>query len=283
MRLIDLAFLAALGACAVPPGANAPGLLGGVIGDEAGIAADVMTYGFPDTEMLRYRKGYVLSYDAARRVPRWVAERLDQSVIDGDLSDEERIFRVDDSLAPVLRVTSADFEDSGYVRGRLAAAANHRGDPAEFRETYRLSNVAPQLGPEFRARVWTGLEQRVRDWARAAQDLYVVTGTLYLPVDDSGEVRYPVFGERRIAVPTHFYKVLLRENGRDRSMLAFLVPHGPVEGDVDYADFLVSVDEIERLSGLDFFPKLAEPTQSNLEAAENTELWPLPDGMNGER
>ena len=280
MRLIGLTLLASVTACAGPPGAKAPGLLGGVIGNEAAIAADVMLYGFPDTEMLRYRKGYVLSYDAARRVPRWVAERLDASVIDGDVSDEAREFRADDSLAPALRVESSDFEESGYIRGRLAAAANHRADPAAFRETYLLSNVAPQLGDTFRATVWVGLEQRVRDWARASQDLYVITGTLFLPTEEDGVVHYPLLGERRIAVPTHFYKVLLRENGRERDMLAFLVPHAPAAGEPDYADYVVSVDEIERLSGLDFFPKLANPTQATLEAAENQPLWPLPDGKN---
>ena len=52
---------------------------------------------------------------------------------------------------------------------------------------------------------------------------------------------------------------------------------------MDYAGFVTSVDEIERLTGLDFFPKLADPTQSSLESAENHALWPLPDGNNEER
>ena len=80
MRPIWRALIALLAACSAPPGAQTPGLLGGLFGDEAIIAADLMPYGFPGTEMLRYRKGYVLSYDAARRVPRWVAERLDSVV-----------------------------------------------------------------------------------------------------------------------------------------------------------------------------------------------------------
>jgi len=272
--------VATLAACTAPPGAASPGLLGGLFGDEAIIAADLMKYCFPDTETLRYRDGYVLSYDAARRVPRWVAERLDPSSLAADRPREEKQFRVDRSLPPALRVTTADFEESGYVRGRLAAAANHRGDAEAFRQTYLLSNVAPQRGPDFRTTVWVGLEQRVRTWAANSDDLLVITGTLFLPEEGKQEVRYPVIGERRIGVPTHFYKVLLREKGRSRSMLAFLVPHKPAEGEVDYAGFLVSVDTIERLSGLDFFPKLGEPTQSDLEALENESLWPLPAGNN---
>jgi len=265
-----------LAACTAPPGAQSPGLLGGLFGDEAIIAADLMKYGFPDTEMLRYRNGYVLSYDAARRVPRWVAERLDSTVIDGDVTDEDKQYREDTSLPPALRVRTVDFQESGYVRGRLAGAANHRGDPVAFRATYLLSNVAPQRGPDFRSSVWVGLEQRVRAWAHGSDDLLVITGTLFLPEEGQQEVRYALIGERRIGVPTHFYKVLLREKGRSRSMLAFLVPHEPTEADGDYARFLVSVDHLEMLSGLDFFPKLGEPTQTQLEMAENKQLWSLP-------
>jgi len=282
MRLIVWTFagvlLAGVTACSAPPGARSPGLLGGLFGDEAIIAADHMRYGFPDTEMLRYRRGYVLSYDASRRVPRWVAERLDPSSTAPDRPREDKQYRVDESLPSALRVTTADFHESGYVRGRLAAAANHRGDADAFRQTYLLSNVAPQRGPDFRSTVWVGLDQRVRAWARESDNLLVITGTLFLPKEGENEVRYELIGERRIGVPTHFFKVLLRERGRSSAMLAFLVPHRPTESDVDYAGFLISVDALEVLSGLDFFPKLGEPTQSQLEAAEITTLWPFPGG-----
>ena len=273
-RLIVLGLWGTLAACSAPPGARASGPLGGLFGDEAIIAADVMKYGFPGIEMLRYRKGYVLSYDAARRVPRWVAERLDPSSLTTDRPRAEKQFRVDASLPAALRVTSADFADSGYVRGRLAAAANHRGDADAFRQTYLLSNVAPQRGVDFRSTVWVGLEQRVREWAHDSDDLLVITGTLFLPQEGKSEVRYALIGEHRIGVPTHFYKVLLREKGRSRQMVAFLVPHVATEDNGDYARFSVSVDHLEALSGLDFFPDLGEPTQSELEAMEPEQAAP---------
>ena len=279
MRLIAFALSALLAAsCAAPPGAPSRGLLGGLFGDEAIIAGDIMRYGFPGTESLRYRKGYVLSYDTARRVPRWVAERLDPKSFADDRSRDDREFRIDESLPPHIRVHSADFANSGFVRCRLAAAANHRGDPDAFRSTYLLSNVAPQLGAGFRKPVWVGLEQRIRDWTLEADDLLVITGTLFVPAPGKRVVRYPLIGDTRIGVPTHFYKVLLRESEGSRAMLAFVVPHRPFEGEVDYADFLVTVDELEELAGLDFFPDLEQPQQSELEAAETKDLWPASKG-----
>ena len=273
MRLIGWGLFALVSACAAPPGAENPGILGGLLGDEAPIAADIMKYGFPGTDTLRYQPGYILSYDGARRVPRWVGERLSPDIVDGDLPEMERQFAPDDSLPLAMRAQLIDFADSGYVRGRLAAAANHRGDARAFRASYLLSNVAPQLGADFRATFWVALERRVRNWARGSDQLWVITGTLFLAPEGSSEVTYKLIGERRIAVPTHFFKVLLWERDQSRAMQAFLVPHKPLAADADPAAFLVSVDHIEALSGLDFFPDLGEPTQARLEAAESDVLW----------
>jgi len=269
MRLIAGLLLAG---CAAPPGAKNPGLMGGLFGDEAIIAADVMKYGFPGTAELRYRRSYVLSYDAARRVPFWVAERITPADLEGE--PEAGLFRPDESFPDAVRVRNEDFEGSGFIRGRLASAANHRGDPDGYRDTYLLSNVSPQLGAEFRQTVWVALESAVRGWARDAESVYVVTGALFLPAGDERTVRYQLIGDRAVAVPTHFFKVLLAERGRERAMAAFLVPHEPIGKDADLTAFLAPVDEIEALSGLDFFPDLPEPTQSKLEKLAEPELWP---------
>ncbi|MHC4952732.1 MAG: DNA/RNA non-specific endonuclease [Planctomycetota bacterium] len=274
MRPIVLALFALISGCAAPPGAQTPGILGGLFGDEAIIAADLMPYGFPGTEMLRYRKGYVLSYDAARRVPRWVAERLDPGVLEGEVPEDEKQFAPDTSIPFAIRATSEDFRDSEFVRGRLAAAANHKSDVRVFRETYLLSNVAPQLGAEFRSSFWVHLEGRIRDWARDSDDLFVVTGTLFLPRKKGEDVQYRLIGRRQVAVPTHFFKVVMRERKHSRAMIAFLVPHEPMKSGGDPARFLVTVDRLEELSGLDFFPQLGEPTQTELESAEIKTLWP---------
>ncbi|MEM8882936.1 MAG: DNA/RNA non-specific endonuclease [Planctomycetota bacterium] len=270
MRLIPLLLLAA---CAAPPGAASPGLVGGLFGDEAILAADILKYGFPGEEHLRYRSGYILSYDGARRVPRWVAERLDPSTVTGEVDEEAKRFRPDESLPEAIRADHADFLDSGYVRGRLAAAANHKGDPDAFAATYLLSNCAPQRGGTFRQTVWGELERAVRAWAKDCDDLYVVTGTVFQSDPPAREVRYPVIGEGRVAVPTHYYKVLLRERGGSLDMLAFLVPHVATEEETDLAGYLVPVDDLEARTGLDFFPALTDPTQADLEKRRPTEVW----------
>lgn len=270
-----LLMLVLLAACTktwtVPPGAGHPTVVGALMGSEHRIMADLVPYGFPGTEMLRYREGYVLSYDATARTPRWVAERLNAKRLADTVGHVKVPFRVDRTLPDGARSQSADFHDSGYVRGRMAAATNHRNDLVALEQTYYLSNCAPQ-DPRFRQDFWVELEERVRDWARASDDLYVVTGPLYLA--SGGEMRYPVIGSNAVGVPTHFFKVMLRERNGRRSMQAFLVPHDAALGGAPLEGFLTTVDEVERLSGLDFFPDLSEPTQARLEAERPEAVWP---------
>lgn len=276
MRLIVCAVLSGLGACTAPPGAEDSGLLPGLLGDEAIIAGQVMTYGFPGTEALLYRPGYVLSYDAQRRVPRWVSERLERDEVPATVPEGERHFRPDEDLPSAWRTQPDDYATTGFVRGRLAAAPNHYAKPKELAATYLLSNVAPQFGESFRQTIWKELETSTRAWAQQGDSLYVVTGTLFLPTTWGDKVSYPLISNSSIAVPTHFYKVLFRRRDRTAEMIAFLVPHQPITAGTDLLDFVVTVDRLEMLAGLNFFPKLSEPTQSVLEKTEPSRLWPFP-------
>jgi endonuclease G len=236
--------LVALCACSkkaftTPPGKGGGQVtwVGALVSAEHRIMGDIMTYGFPSRGMLLYREGYVCSYDTRRRVPHWVAERLNAK-----------------RLRP----------------------GGHLGDPVALEQTYYLSNVAPQLGRAFRQSFWVPFETQVRDWAREVDDLYVFTGPLFLPEADAegrSYVRYEVIGANQVAVPTHFFKVMLRERDGRREMQAFLVPHRPLETDTPLEQFLVSVDDVERVAGLDFFDELSEPTQSLLEARNPGIVW----------
>jgi len=275
--------LLALCACSKKAFTTPPGKAGGqvtwvgaLVSAEHRIMGDVMTYGFPSHGMLLYREGYVCSYDTRTRVPHWTAERLNRKRLRPGVTTRTRLFRVDADLNPEFRSQSNDFLGTPYVRGRMAAASNHLGDPVALAQTYYLSNVAPQLGQAFRQSFWVQFETQVRDWAREVDDLYVFTGPLFLPeegADGRSYVRYEVIGANRVAVPTHFFKVMLRERDGRREMQAFLVPHRPVAADTPLAEFQVSVDDVERVAGLDFFDEMTEPTQSRLEARNRGYVW----------
>jgi len=273
MRMFLLVVLGLWCGCTTPGTSN---VYESTLGTDARIAGDIMKYGYPGTAMVRYREGHVLSYDASRRVANWVAERLNKERLAGAESSKGYTFWVDQTLPEAFRSRSVDFADSGYIRGRLAAASNHRGSKLALKQTYLMSNVVPMLGADFRQTFWIGFEEKIREWARGAEDLYVFTGPLFLAETggDGGKlVSYQVLGDTGVAVPSHFYKVMLREQGHDLELQAFIVPHKKFEGQVRYSDFLVSVDQVESFSGLDFFSGMDPKWQARVESVRPELAW----------
>ncbi len=274
ISLLTVLFIFHVG-CAATPGTTDT-VLGGVLSGEARIAGDIMQYGFPGTGRVLYREGYVMSYDGRNRVASWVGERLNAKRLKVAETSKGQTFWIDRELPGEMRSRSSDFEGSGYVRGRLASASNHRGDRVELKQTYLMSNVAPQIGEQFRKTFWVKFEEQVRSWARESDDLYVFTGPLYMPVtgeDGKRYVHYEVIGAGNVAVPTHFFKVMLRIVGGKKEAQAFIVPHEAFEGQPRFSDYLVTVDEVERLSGLDFFDELGVGTQRDLEGKKAAAAW----------
>ncbi|KAJ0069071.1 hypothetical protein NL108_017343, partial [Boleophthalmus pectinirostris] len=106
------------------------------------------------------------------------------------------------------RATNADFKGSGFDRGHMAAAANHKWSQSAMDDTFLLTNVAPQ-DPDLNQNLWNRLEQMCRALTKRHGVVFVVTGPLFLPRPQSDgrlHVSYPVLGRNHVAVPTHFFK-----------------------------------------------------------------------------
>ncbi|TNN25365.1 Endonuclease G, mitochondrial [Liparis tanakae] len=105
----------------------------------------VMKYGFPSLANIKTRESYVTSYDPRTRTASWVIERLNPASLNGPSDRKYCNFKEDDSVHVFHRSTNADFRGSGFDRGHLAAAANHKWSQKAMEDTFYLSNVAPQV------------------------------------------------------------------------------------------------------------------------------------------
>nr|CAD7422008.1 unnamed protein product [Timema poppensis] len=168
----------------------------------------IMRFGFPGLENVRSFDDFVLSYDRRNRVAYWVFEHLTkESVASNDAVDRAKCeFTEDASLHPffrtvftvtpstpsyesgvptpavgVLRSNNSDYKGSGFDRGHLAAAGNHRLNQRHVDQTFLLSNMAPQVGRGFNRDSWNTLEKHVRKLTKKYINVYVCTGPLYLP------------------------------------------------------------------------------------------------------
>ncbi|KAK5910601.1 hypothetical protein CesoFtcFv8_004424 [Champsocephalus esox] len=232
-----------------------PGVLGG---------AAVMKYGFPSLANIKTRESYVTSYDPRTRTASWVIERLSPASLSGQSDRNSCDFMEDDSVNVLHRSTNADYRGSGFDRGHMAAAANHKWSQKAMQDTFYLSNVAPQ-NPQLNRNTWNNLEKHCRSLTKNYLNVYVCTGPLYLPrqeADGKLYVRYQVLGHNHVAVPTHFFKVLILEqmDGRGVELRSYVLPNEPIEEKASLERFLVPIETIERAAGLQFVPNIMKRT-----------------------
>lgn len=238
-------------------------------------------YGLPSKDNIRIFNDFIMSYDRRLRAPVWVIEHLTPEKLrhhENGVDRDHSSFREDLTLHEYFRAKNADFSGSGYDRGHLAPAGNHKLDQEDMNQTFILSNISPQV-PKFNRGGWERLETYVRWRAKRANNLYVVTGPLYLPMrarDGNLYVTYRVIGNNHVSVPTHYFKVFVVETKDNKlEMEAFLMPNDPtVDDHVKLDDYRVPIerlDIIERASGVIFFDQLA---RNKLEAPRS-----LPEGF----
>jgi endonuclease G len=236
-------------------------------------------------------------FDGATRNPAWVIEHVTAVPYDETITNSSNnttntnkpkadrsnsFFYEDEGLDARLRSKLSDFRGSGYDRGHLAPAANHKGHQGRLNETFSLSNISPQVGDGFNRDYWARFEKFVKDVAKNADDLYVVTGPLYLPALDSSSAewraRHAHIGHppALVAVPTHFYKVILADNhsgkhGSHKAAVgAFVMPNAPIDPKAPLTAFVVPLDALEQAAGASFFPGFVDAGRR--EALDKTAL-----------
>jgi len=220
--------------------------------------------GFSHAIRVLRNRGYLTGYCEALEDPAWVAYRV--ADVKGLPASAPRPESFETDLRTAARVESSAYANSGYDRGHMApnyAIATRYGEAAQ-RETFLMSNVAPQRHA-LNAGVWKELEMKIAtSYPGRFGEVWVLAG--------------PVFGARpsRLAngtvVPEAFFMIVVDESdGRVRAE-AFIFPQETPAG-ADLERFLVSIDEIERRTGLDFLPELDEHAQAALEAKRAQAVW----------
>ena len=198
--------------------------------------------------IIRHR-GYTLSYNSKFKQANWVAYLL---------TSEETVKRFQRgeffAADPMIPGTdfSIDYQKSGYDRGHLAPAADMGYSMETMVQSFFYSNMSPQL-PRFNRGVWKKLEMQVRNWAVEYDSLYVVTG----PIFDSV---MPTIGPHRVAVPKAYYKVLLQKRNGVWEGIGFILPNSNTK--LDYKDYVTNIDKVEEITGLDFFWRLEDMSET---------------------
>ena len=214
------------------------------------------------TDQIVHHKNYSLSYNEKHEQAEWVAYDLSREQV--VYTNFKRPYFIED---PKVKTGSAhwrNYKKSGYDRGHLCPAGDRKYSKEAFDETFYTSNISPQKH-DFNSGIWNRLEQKVRYWAKKYSHLYVITGGILT------ENNYKTIGSEKVSVPNAFYKVLLDYSEPEIKAIAFLFPHK--ESNKPLYDFVISIDELEQKTGIDFFHHLPDNIENKLEANTSYKNW----------
>lgn len=206
---------------------------------------------------------YTLSYSEKHEQAEWVAYELKKEHLSNN--DFKRPYFEEDKK---IRTSSADwrnYKKSGYDRGHLCPAGDRRFSYQAYEETFLTSNISPQEH-QFNSGVWNRLEKKIRYWARIYDGVHVITGGVLTD-------NLKTIGYEHVSVPQYFYKIVWDYDDKNLKAIAFLMPHKETNDSLNR--FIVSIDEIEYMTGIDFFSSLDDKIENRLEKTRNKKGWKL--------
>jgi endonuclease G len=226
----------------------------------------VSATGFSDTLLPSNHKGYTIahnyytiSYSEADKQAEWAAYYLTPASISGTQKRASK-FMPDPMIRYAIRPSS--YTKSGYDRGHLCPAADMKLNDISMTESFYMSNMSPQA-PSFNRGIWSKLEDKVREWALEKNGVYVVTGPLLNK--SCGTIA------GAITVPCSFYKIVFKQTEYGAEAIAFILSNAG--SSLPLKQFVVTIDYLETLTGIDFFTSLSDAEEEKFESVVLTNNW----------
>lgn len=213
-------------------------------------------------ETLIKHTGYSLCYNEQYEQANWVAYELTAEETVGQYKRTNK-FLVD----PMVKTGTADNVDylhSNLDRGHLAPAGDMGWSAKAMAESFYYSNMSPQE-PTFNRGIWEDGEELVRSWAVDNKALYVVAGPVLTP-------GLRTIGPNKVAVPQYYFKVILDYTLPSIKAIGLILPNAAVN-ERPLKSYFVSVDSVEKFTGLDFFPALPDDQEQAIESHFKLSDW----------
>ena len=224
------------------------------------------------TRLVEY-EAYTLMYNLKRLNPQWVAWELTGEETKGTVSrngdssgtgkSSAYKFKVDTTL-PFLQADNDDYRNSGWDRGHMAPAADMKMTPRTMQESFMYVNACPQ-NHNLNAGVWKSLEERCRSLANVYGKIWIACGPIY------NRCEFGTIGPHHVAVPDAFYRVMLIRTGGHYHGIGFICDNKAGKQPLEY--YVWTIDEVEEMTGLNFFFALSPEEEAEAESAVDLDLW----------
>lgn len=214
-----------------------------------------------DAEMLNY-PGFNVYFSHKHHQPYYSAWILTPEHAASQAYSRSNNFRADAYVDGSAKVS--DYRRSGFDRGHMAPSGDFRFDEKAQNATFYLTNISPQR-KELNTKTWANLEEQCRSWAKRDSTLIIVTGPIL------NDYLTNTIGSTGVTVPDRYFKVVLAPYANPPRAIGFIMPNGPVQGGVQAT--AVTVDQVEEITGFDFFSSLPDEIENEVESQARYSKW----------
>ena len=218
-------------------------------------------------EQIIRHTGFTLSFNREHNNPNWVAWTLTADHVDGEYSRGGHKF-MEDMDVPEPRAAYSDIREGecGYQRVHMCPAGDNKWSYKAQKEAFLMTNICPQNG-DLNQRDWKYLEEACRDWASKYGKIYIVSGPVFRSKNPQ------TVGEHEVSVPDAFFKVVLTLVKKQDAPKSIGFIYNNVEGRHKMEYYARSVDEVEKMTGLNFFSHLDDKVENRIEAECDLGSW----------
>jgi len=213
-------------------------------------------------EQIISHTGYTVSYNSDWKIPNWVAYELTKEELKGVVPRSNN-FEPDPKVPYGKSATNDDYKNSGWDRGHMAPAGDMKWSEQAMKESFYFSNVCPQ-NRNLNSGIWNDLEIQVRELARQKGKIYVVCGPVVSKQPNT-------IGYNKVAIPDAFFKVLLQNDHGEWAAIGFMFDNK--SGRKHLSTYAMSVEDIQNITGIDFFPSLPDSIEKKVESQVDFTKW----------
>ncbi|MDE5651961.1 MAG: DNA/RNA non-specific endonuclease [Muribaculaceae bacterium] len=217
--------------------------------------------GAPSTNTVKEYDGFTVCFNPDNRTSDWVGWELLESEVSDNVSRTDKFWQ---DYAVANCPSPDDYRNSGFDKGHLCPAADQKRSASAMSDCFVMTNMTPQAHA-LNAGAWQTLEKKERLWAQRDSAIVIVAGPIYTDSDTDR------IGKNGVRVPSSFYKVILAPYVESPRAIGFIYPNMKCPGDM--ANYAMSVRDVEKITGLDFFSALPDDIEDKVESTFSFTEW----------
>ena len=242
------------------------------------LSTDSINNLFLQKSTTQYGVTYSIEWDCAKKAQRWTAYQFHAGIPDNNVGRTTGSFHDDPEIPTAYRTHDNDYTGSGFSRGHMCMSDDRQASEEQNYQTFYCSNIHPQY-QNHNGVLWQKLETTVQAWGNNrsfCDTLYVVkAGTIDKSSDILGYTNSSKT-DAHLLIPKYFYMCVLAVKNGQYKAIGFWTEHTnqSISG-ANPATYAKSIDEIEQLTGIDFFCNLPDDKEEQVERSYNLSSWGL--------